>query len=414
MTQNPIKINTAFSVSVKSGYMFNYFKLGETNNNFFVIKYSNWTNERIELEKGIYKSCVKKLNDTDITVTESSNFILDANYTILPKNAVQHDIVVKPRPVILDTDWWTDVDDAIAIRTLLWGERCGMVDIMGIVLDAVKDTSVQSLDTFLNYEGRSGLCIAKESDGTDFGGIPSYHNSILNAWKYSDYKNNNCEESTNFYRRALSSLSDDEKADIICIGYLNAFSKLLNSEPDEYSELDGKTLVNQKVRKVYCMGGYYPTGKENNFSRNKRAVVSAQNVCFNCPVEIIFLGWEVGNTVLVGNTIKDTIGTNDLIYKSLLAHGGTSEANNGRSAWDPMLVLMALYDDFNASGYTATSGNVIVTDDGSSSFDVNSTGMHKYVTKKYSDEWYQYQLNSIIEKKCWPMRNLGNKQLSKI
>lgn len=47
-----------------------------------------------------------------------------------------------PRQVIFDTDWWTDVDDACALRLLLQQEREGKVNLRGVCLSAVCGSSV--------------------------------------------------------------------------------------------------------------------------------------------------------------------------------------------------------------------------------------------------------------------------------
>lgn len=41
-----------------------------------------------------------------------------------------------PRPVILDTDWWTDVDDAMAVRLALRADERDEIRLMGICVDA--------------------------------------------------------------------------------------------------------------------------------------------------------------------------------------------------------------------------------------------------------------------------------------
>ena len=54
-----------------------------------------------------------------------------------------------PRLVIFDTDWMDDVDDAVALRVLLYAEKCGMIDLYGCCIDAVNSTSSQSLSLYL-------------------------------------------------------------------------------------------------------------------------------------------------------------------------------------------------------------------------------------------------------------------------
>ena len=338
----------------------------------------------------------------------------------ISKDKLSFDVPSNPTPVIFDTDWWTDIDDAVAIRTLLWAERTGMVDIVGICLDAVSDTSIQSLDSFLNFEGRSGLCIGADKEATGYGGTPSYHDTIISTWSYKDYSSiDECDDCVTFYRKSLSSLPDNEKAIIIIVGFQNAFSKLLNSNADDYSWESGIELVKRKVEKIYVMGGAYGHASgtaENNFSRTQLAIDSASNVMNKCPVPIIYLGAEVG-TPKTGGNLKDTTKDWDLLYKifgAFKTDTGEDVITNGRNSWDPMLTLLACYNDADVAGYNLIRGtNSIDASTGVNTFTNSDSGNHYYVTKKYDNSKYAYEINSILEKKSWPYRKLGRVQLKK-
>lgn len=314
-----------------------------------------------------------------------------------------------PKPVIFDTDWWTDVDDACAIRVLLWAERMRIIDVVGICVDAIRSTSASSLSSFLNYEGRSNLCIGMDKQAIDYDGTPSYHNTCINNWPTREYNSNNeCQDCVGFYRRALTSTAN--KVDIICVGYTNALSRLLDSPADEYSPLTGIQLITEKVNHLWVMAGNYPSGSENNFTRTARSRAAGVNICANWPTEMTFLGYEVGIQVICGNTLSSTIGSDDLLYQCLVAHGSGS----GRYAWDPMATLMACYGDMTVAGYNVTVGtNVVNPLTGANTFTANPNGKHRYVTMKYPTNYYQYQINKILEKIAWGYRTLGEQSISK-
>lgn len=303
----------------------------------------------------------------------------------------------KPRPVIMDTDWWTDIDDAVAIRLLLWAELNGMVDIVGVCVDAVRSNSALTLSRYLNYEGRE-LCIGMDKQATDYDGTPTYFTTIENNWSYGHYTSNDqCEDCVDFYVRALNNV--EGKVDIIAVGYLNALSRLLTAYPQ---------LVADKVNKLYVMGGKYPSGTENNFARTARSRSAAVNICTNWPTPIIFSGFEIGHQVITGDTLVDTTGTDDLLYKSLVAHGHP----DGRDSFDPMNTLLACIGDAEKAGYNLTRGmNVVDPSTGANTFTANSTGNHYYVTMRYPATWYKWAINTVIEKRAWPYRNVGEKSL---
>jgi len=316
-------------------------------------------------------------------------------------------IVREARPVIFDTDWWTDVDDAVAVRVLLWAERAGLVDIVSVIVNAVNSTSASSLSAFLDYEGRGNLCIGLEKDATDYSGTPSYHQTILDNWTYKKYSSNNdCMDSNDVYIQSLLSLPSGVKADIFSVGYPNALSRLLdatNISGNGQSYNTGADLVREKVGTLYMMAGKYPSGTENNFRRSARSRAAGYNICKNWPTKIVFLGSEIGEDVLTGGGLDE----DDLLYKVIYAHD-PSEAVNGREAWDNMLVLLGAYADYDAAGYTVVRGvNSVDKSTGTNTFTENSSGNHYYVVKKHPDKWYQKQINSILKKEAWPMRDVG-------
>lgn len=305
--------------------------------------------------------------------------------------------VTKPRPVILDTDWWTDVDDAVAIRLLIWAELNGMVDIVGVCVNAIRNNSALTLSRYLNYEGRD-LCIGMDKQATDYDRVPSYFQTIENNWAYGRYSSNDqCEDCVDFYVRALNKVKG--KVDIIAVGYLNALSRLLNSYPQ---------LVREKVDTLYVMGGKYPSGSENNFNRTARSRAAAVNICSNWPTPIIFSGFEIGSQVITGGTLQNTTGTDDLLYKCLNAAG----FSNGRESWDPMTTLLACIGDTKKAGYSLVRGtNVVDPYTGANTFTANNTGNHYYVTMRYPATWYKWAINSVIEKIAWPYRKVGIQSL---
>lgn len=314
-----------------------------------------------------------------------------------------------PRPVIWDTDWWTDVDDVVAGRILLWAEQAGMVDIVCVGMSACMSYSVSSLDAFFWAEGRRGMTIGIDSAATDFGGTPPYQANMAN--NPNDYQSNsNAEDVIRMYRRALANSTD--QIDFIATGYPQTLANLLKSPADDISSLTGLQLFSQKVRKVWMMAGKYPSGSENNFNRNTRAIQGGSYFVANCPVPITFLGWEVGSTVITGGNLSSIFSTSDDVLTKALSDYGLP---SGRSSWDPMTVLMACYGDETMAGYLTVKGtNSVDATTGTNTFTLNNNGNHAYVVKLQTDTWYKNIINSILTKSSWRTRKVGGKQLQKL
>ena len=55
---------------------------------------------------------------------------------VLLASGLSLELTGKTRQIILDTDWWTDVDDAMAVRLALRADERDEIRLMGICVDA--------------------------------------------------------------------------------------------------------------------------------------------------------------------------------------------------------------------------------------------------------------------------------------
>jgi inosine-uridine nucleoside N-ribohydrolase len=315
-----------------------------------------------------------------------------------------------PRPVIFDTDWAYDTDDIVAARVLLWAERCGMIDIVSLAVSYNLAETVPSMDSFFTFEGRPGLNIGVERGTMIYGTwtTGTWHpNMSTHPRTYTSTES--AESAVRMYRRALSTCK--QPIDIIVTGLLTNIYNLMISPADDISPMTGMELIMRYVRKMWVMGGQYPSGSEANFI-NSWSIAGTSYVCANFPKPITFLGYEVGNTVKTGDTLA-TVSPKE--YDPLTQALYETNRVNGGFSWDPMLTLLACYGDLNVAGYSSVKGfNTVNATTGANSFDPNFIDKHhEYVVKTKNDFWYKRQINSIIEKNAWSMRPLGAQQLPK-
>lgn len=292
------------------------------------------------------------------------------------------------RNFILGTDWWTDCDDAVAVRILARAHKEGKICIKGIAMNGCMEHSVKSLDGFLQSEGVCDIPIGIDLEATDFGGNPPYQKRLAELpSKYNS--NEDAENAVKLYRQILA--ESQEPLEIIEIGYLQVVAAVLESGADEISEKTGLELIKEKVSKFWVMAGKWDDnpGSENNFTRNRRSRVAGSIFCEKCPVLITFLGWEIGFDVITGGELK----TDDILYHALCDHG----SQNGRSSWDPMLVQMAIIGDETKAGYDVVQGKASVNcETGANSFCVCDKGEHKFVKRNNPIEYYKNQINELI------------------
>ena len=292
----------------------------------------------------------------------------------------------KPLNLILSTDWYTDCDDVAALCLLCEAHKTGAAELKAVCADTVMPYTAASIDAVLTERGCSGIPL-----GIDRAAVRPYercsYQKGLAAHPHSR-ENADCPDAVTLLRKTLGAL--DGRAEIISIGFPSVIANLLKSRADDISPLDGKTLFKEKIDKIYVMGGKWdiPVGSEHNFALDREAAEAAAYLCDNSPVPLVFLGHEVGDTVITGGESSKGI-----LGEAMALHG----SHRGRCSWDPMTALLAVVNDIEAAGYTAVRGRAEVDPvTGENRFYESENGNHCFVCKAKPDEYYSQLINSIV------------------
>ena len=204
------------------------------------------------------------------------------------------------RKFILDTDWFTDCDDCVALRFLIRS-----LDeehrLLGINVNATTEYSYASLKAFLENEGRAYPIALDE---------PYYHSEYLfyqgDMAKGSVYTNADGENSVDFYKRLLE---QNDEVEILSIGFLSSIAKVFQTYPH----------LTKKVKKLWIMGGKWDEqgGVEYNFTcEGEEAKVARQATCFvvnELDIPKTFLGVEVACDIFTGSKLSE----NDMLGKAV-------------------------------------------------------------------------------------------------
>ena len=292
------------------------------------------------------------------------------------------------RKFILDTDWWTDCDDAVAIRLLCNAHRQGKLELLGISINACMPFSVPSLDVFTRDCGVI-VPLGLDHSATGFSGKPPYQEHLA-AVRRPERCNEDVPDGVDLYRRLLSD-AEDGSVEIASIGFTQVLAGLLKTP-------GGRELAAAKVRHLWIMAGKWdePEGQEYNFCKNGLTRRSGAELCAGWPSPITFLGWEVGYSVRSGGKLPD----GDLLKQVMTDHGSAE----GRSSWDPMLILLAVAGDPARAGYRCVRGRAEVKEaDGSNRFTEDPHGPHRYVVKLREDAFYAAAIDARLPKSAsWP------------
>ena len=285
------------------------------------------------------------------------------------------------RKFILDTDWWTDCDDAVAIRLLCNAHIKKEIELLGININACMKWSVPSLDVFTRDCGVV-VPLGIDHAAAGFAGEPSYQEHLAMV-REPQRSNEDVPDGVDFYWQLLND-AEDNSVEIISIGFTQVMANLLKRP-------GGMDSVKQKVSHLWIMAGKWDEehGLEYNFYKNAMTRQAASELCASWPTAITFLGWEVGHSVLTGNNLPD----GDLLKQIMTDHGSV----NGRSSWDPMTALLAIIGDPEKAGYKAVYGKAAADpSDGSNTFTPAPDGSHRYVIKKFDDSYYASAVNSRL------------------
>ena len=171
-------------------------------------------------------------------------------------------------PVILDTDVGNDIDDVLAMQMLLNYEKKGKIDLLGITISKCNPYSLEYIDAYCRFNDKYDIPLGYAYNGmnTDDGHyLRQTLDTIIDNNKILHPKRSLKDHIPEGYKllRKLLAEQEDHSVVFIALGPETNLARLLISEADEYSELDGKALVAQKVKLLSVMGGLY--GNEFDF-----------------------------------------------------------------------------------------------------------------------------------------------------
>ncbi|MEX2398227.1 MAG: nucleoside hydrolase, partial [Balneolales bacterium] len=258
-----------------------------------------------------------------------------------------------PVNIIFDTDMTTDCDDAGALAMLHTLDRKGEARILATVVNNIGEHSVGATAAINSYYGRSDIPVgAYQGDAVGRDAANFFTDIAINTTEYghSVSSRGQMPDAVDVYRKALAEAGPNEVV-IVSVGHLNNIHDLLQSQPDQYSSLNGVELVEQKVGHMVVMGGHflpeaeaaerYPYGSEHNFRARGSAEFTGPTLD-QWPTRILFSGYEIGENVMTGSRLAE-LDTAHPVYYAYSKHP-SEPLINGRMSWDQTAVLAAVRD----------------------------------------------------------------------
>lgn len=283
------------------------------------------------------------------------------------------------KKVIFDTDMGPDYDDVGAITVLHALADSGECELLATMASDAHPSIAPTIEVFNRYFKRDGLPIGAAIQGApDFTAENGWNDTLIQTYA-PELSKKDYPSAVSVYRRILSSQSDNSVT-IVTVGFLSNISALLDSQPDEYSGLNGVDLVKAKVERLVAMAGTFPEGSEFNVNKHASASVNAIS---KWPTMILFSGFEIGAKIFTGEKVAAR-SDGDPVTRAYVFNLKTyeSQPKASRNSWDQTAVLVAVRnpeDYFYVNG----PGKFIVSEDGSNTWDPNTDAGHYFLSHKY-------------------------------
>jgi len=294
--------------------------------------------------------------------------------------------------MIFDSDMGPDYDDVGAIALLHAFADSGDIRILGTMASTNYEGVACVINVFNTYFNKPEIPIGvPKGKALTLKDWQHWTDTLVAAYPHEVKSNDEVMDAVDLYRKILSE-QRDRSVTIVTTGFLTNLSNLLQSKSDEYSSLDGRQLIAKKVKKLVCMAGRFPSGKEFNVERDAMA---SQYVFSNWPTPVILSGFEIGQKIKTGlPLIRDNEIRNSPVKTVFsICIPKAPEDSAGRMSWDETAVLVAVkgYKPF----YSLEYGQMEVAADGSDTW--SSKGRrHAHLVEDASPQVVQEYLNKLM------------------
>ncbi|OBT83002.1 hypothetical protein VE02_08255 [Pseudogymnoascus sp. 03VT05] len=272
-------------------------------------------------------------------------------------------IAAQKKNLIIDTDLFSDVDDAGA---LLIAANSPNVNLLAVNINHPSTYSALAASAILAHYGHHKIPIGIRRPLTNatffdswYFSLGEYTSKVAFHWSGGTLPWGHAEDAWDpvvLYRKALSE-AEDGSVTIASIGFLDNLSGLLNSTADSYYNLSGRDLVARKVAELVVMGGSYPSGYSWNFWGSNGSL--AAHVANTWEGRVVFVGDDVGKGVKSGGELMSTGPKTDPVRMAYIYYSYYDPA----SSWDPLAILYAigglggLFKYGNEYGYNHVDAN---------------------------------------------------------
>jgi len=247
----------------------------------------------------------------------------------------------KPVSIIFDTDIAPDYDDVGAMALLHAFADRGEAEILATISCNAFETTVPTLSVLNTYFKKPDILIGvPRGRALELKDKQHWTDTLIKNYPHAIKTNDETPDAVTVYRKVLAS-QPDTSVTIITVGFVTNLAGLLQSQPDQYSNLTGLELVKKKVRQLVCMAGRFPQGSEFNLDRDAASSVETFR---SWPTRVIFSGFEIGYRIRTGLPLinNDRIRNSPVKDVFRISIPEDPQDSLGRMSWDETAVLVAI------------------------------------------------------------------------
>lgn len=250
----------------------------------------------------------------------------------------------KPVRIIFDTDIAPDYDDVGAMALLHAFADKGEATILATISSNAFKTTVPTLSVLNTYFNRPRIPVGVlKATVPDKDCSQQWAQAIIAKYPHALQSNDDAIDALKLYRKILS-VQPDKSVTVVSVGFFTNLAGLLNSVADENSQLDGKALVEKKVKHLVSMAARIGADGKTGYEFNVMVDAAATKKVFaDWPTPVIISGFEIGEKILTGIRLIHNEAIQSNPVKDAFALALAKDSNTvGRNSWDETAVLVAV------------------------------------------------------------------------
>lgn len=308
---------------------------------------------------------------------------------VVPFSAASGQQAVGPVQLVFDTDIGNDCDDVMAMGVIHSLQSRGECELLAVTITKDHPLAAAFTDVLNTFYGRGdipiGVCDSSVTpEQGKFNGLAAMRDGGKLRYKHDLRSGADAPAAVEVLRKTLAA-AEDHSVVIAQVGFSTNLANLLRSEPDRYSDLTGKELVEKKVRLLSAMAGAFtkiPDDKGQLYDHREYNVVkdlpSARFLAENWPTPIVWSGFEIGLNLRYPHvSIERDFGyvARHPIPEAYVLY---NPPPHDRPTWDLTSVLHAVRPD---RGYFDLSarGKVTIDEKGLTHFAPDEAGRDRYL-----------------------------------